>query len=196
MRGKGVLRILLAVAIFCTMATAVEAGSYNRNAAASYAYNNAYNDVPGSWYFGWSGDCTNFVSNALQAGGWTEIYGSNWMSSSVWFYNGPFGAQHSNSWSVSNDFFRFMYYSSRVTQVSNPDQLQIGDVIQIDYQDDRIWDHTMIITGKDSRGLLISQHSESRQNYPLSETYKRVNEQYPGKNHRYVGWHIKDSFSS
>jgi len=185
---------LLTMVLLCAMAMPAAAYSYNRQAAADYAYNNAYNGVPGSWYFGTiGGDCTNFVSHSLQAGGWRENNAGQ-SSDHSWYYNyAPQG--YSYSWSGSHSLYRFMYYNLRATAVSDPNQLQIGDVIQIDYQDDGFWDHSMIVTGKDSRGLLISQHTTDRRNYPLSEIYNRVNEQYPGYNHRYEGWHIKDYYT-
>lgn len=190
MNGKGILRILLTVAIFATIgATAVEAGSYDRNKAASYAYNNAYNDVPwSSWYRANGGDCTNFVSNALQAGGWTEIGKYAYDSNAAWYFDYNYRPFYSYTWGGANNFYRFLFYGNRAVSVSGPSQLQIGDVVQIDYERDNRWDHTMIVTGKDSRGLLVSYHTPNTRNEVLNDIVNRN----PGA--RFMAWHLKDTY--
>lgn len=87
MRGN-IVKILLAVAILSIMATAVSAGSYDRYAARNYA--RAYAENPNPEYRDFTnsgGDCTNFVSQALLAGGWTEIGKYSYTSSYAWYYD-------------------------------------------------------------------------------------------------------------
>lgn len=182
--GMVVVAILLLVA---------PAAAYNGQVAANYAYNNAYNNVPNSQFYNdRGGDCTNFVSHALQAGGWSET-GKYWYSSPhAWYsdwHSNPIGFSY--SWGAANNLYAFMYYGSRANRVSGPSQLEIGDIIQMDYKNtggnevpDGIWDHSMIVTGEDSRGLLISSHSTNRRNYPLSD----IQSAHAGA--RFAGWHI------
>jgi hypothetical protein len=192
MKGKGIALILLAVAIFGIIGpAAVEAGSYNRYAAASYAYNNALNDVPwSSWYRNIpdGGDCTNFVSNALQAGGWQETGKYFYTSKYAWYIDWNIAPLYSFTWGGANNFYRFLLYSNRAISVSGPDQLQIGDVVQIDYQRDGIWDHTMIVTGQDSRGLLMSYHTPDTRNKALNDIVSR------NPSACFMAWHLKDTY--
>lgn len=193
MSGNKILRILLAVAIFGIMTTAVEAGSYNRNTAASYAYNNALNDVPwSSWYRANGGDCTNFVSNALQAGGWTETGKYFYTSNYAWYIDWNYPPGYSYTWGSANNFYRFLFYGNRAISVSGPSQLQIGDIVQMDKTRNGDWDHSMIVTGKDSRGLLVSYHSTEISGYRRNEVLNDVVNRNPGA--RFMAWHIKDTY--
>lgn len=194
MRGNRISQILLAVAIFGIITTAVEAGSYNRNTAASYAYNNAYNDVPwSSWYRANGGDCTNFVSNALQAGGWTETGKYFYTSNYAWYIDWNYPPGYSYTWGAANNFYRFLFYSGRATSVSSPDQLKIGDVVQMDGVNgqaaDGTWDHTMMVTGINSRGALVSYHTPNTQNKQLQDIMNS------NPKSRFMGWYIKDTYS-
>mgnify|MGYP000444914627 CR=1 FL=1 len=53
------------------------------------------------------GDCTNFVSQALRAGGMEDRNDDGyWLSDSAWFYNGPSPGQRSGSWTHAEYFRR------------------------------------------------------------------------------------------
>ncbi len=191
--------LLLAVAMFGIMGvTAVEAGSYDRNAAAQYAINNALIKVPKSdFYLINGGDCTNFVSNVLQKGGWSETGKYLYTWDKAWYFDGILPIQHSYTWGGANNFYRFLYYSSRVSWVSGPSQLQIGDILQMDgmgvsHYPDNVWDHSMIVTGKDSTGLLLSYHSDSTDDFKKNERLSEIMKRNP--NARYAGWHVKDTY--
>lgn len=145
---------IVAVALFCTMIVPALAASYDGEVAANYAYTNAKNYVPGTSVFKTNGDCTNFVSHSLQAGGWGEI-GGWYTSNNVWFYNFPYRYGYSHTWAVVDRFYDFLTYGGRAYPVSvkyNKHLLQKGDIVQIDYKDQNgnygSWDHTMIVTDK------------------------------------------------
>mgnify|MGYP001690599932 FL=1 len=58
---------------------------YNRNAAVNYARRWALNPNPRYPYYTQNGDCTNFVSQALRAGGLRDIHGRrDWAQ--YWFF--------------------------------------------------------------------------------------------------------------
>ncbi len=193
MERSRIFQALLAVAMFCIMTTAAQAGSYDRNKAASYAYNNALNDVTGSASYRVNGgDCTNFVSNALQAGGWTEIGKYFYTSNYAWYYDWYGNGGSSYTWGGANNFYRFLFYGNRAISVAGPSQLQIGDIVQMDKTRNGDWDHSMIITGKDSRGLLVSYHSTEISGYRRNEVLNDVVNRNPGA--RFMAWHLKDTY--
>lgn len=71
-RSDRILAITLTLLFLSIMPAA--AYTYNREATAAYVYDNALKDVPNSAYFqALGGDCTNFASYCLQAGGWKQI---------------------------------------------------------------------------------------------------------------------------
>ncbi|MEA1936876.1 MAG: amidase domain-containing protein [Patescibacteria group bacterium] len=171
--------------------------TYNRQAAADYALNNAYKNVPGSWHFRDNGgDCTNFVSHSLKAGGWREIGGWSHTSDDVWFYDYPYRYGYSHTWTHADKFYHFMSRTSRANPVSvkrNSYLLQVGDVVQIDYKDRYgnygSWDHTMIVTAKAGNKLFMSYHTKDTGNRALSA----IRQESP--NARFIGWHIHNNYN-
>ena len=67
--------------------------------------------------------------------------------------------------------------------------MDIGDVFQIDYNWDGTWDHSMIVTGEDGRGLLMSYHTPNTKDEPLVDIINR------NSGARFAGWHIKDTYN-
>jgi hypothetical protein len=120
--------------------------AYNRKDATDYAikwangqYNPdwpsyAKNDCPDC-----GGDCTNFISQALFAGGWT-MDGS-------WFSYFPYNPRHgmpgtgrgmfygrsqtSPAWAVAQQFADYLRIYSRRAAMCERNQLELGDVVQI-----------------------------------------------------------------
>ena len=198
MTGKTVKTIVVAtllIALLCAVATPVAAYTYDRNAAADYAYNNAYNDVPGSWRFEYSGgDCANFVSHSLKAGGWREIGGS-YTSDDAWFYNYPYRYGYSHTWTLADKFYRFMSRTSRANPCSvvrYSHLLEKGDVVQADWDRNGVWDHTMIVTGKNGNDPLMSYHSEKRENRTRNRPLSSIRNDNP--NARYIAWSVHDNY--
>ena len=194
-----IVKVLLVLAIFGIMGLpAVEAGSYNGNTAASYAYNNAYNDVTGSSYFrAHGGDCTNFVSNALQAGGWTEVNNGR-TSDYSWYYDyTPYG--YSYTWGAANNFYKFLTNSYRAYPVSvlyKKDQLEKGDIVQADFGSDGVWDHTMIVTDKRYGEIYLSYHTKDTRDKAFLAVKNDMENQARsmGTNVRFLGWHLKSIY--
>lgn len=60
---------------------------YNRNAAVNYARRWALNPNPRYPYYTQNGDCTNFVSQALRAGGLRDIHHGRRDWAQYWFFN-------------------------------------------------------------------------------------------------------------
>ncbi|MFE8703042.1 amidase domain-containing protein [Cytobacillus sp. FJAT-54145] len=110
-------------------------------------------------------DCTNYISQCLHAGGapmrgYPNRTNGWWMRSNNWSF----------SWSVANSMRWYLPGSDKglkAKEVSSPDLLDLGDVICYDFQGDGRFDHTTIVTAKDSDGMpLVNAHTtNSRMRY-------------------------------
>lgn len=134
-------------------------GAYDYKAMAAYAekhwrdYNPDYPSFDGQ---GAGGDCTNFVSQALKAGGWKHVPGYVY-DYTRWFGNADI---QSHSFIGVNEWSWFALNSARATSLANVYQLDIGDVLQVDFDRDGSKDHTMIVTYRSARGVpYLSYHS-------------------------------------
>jgi hypothetical protein len=140
------------------------ATGYDYKAMVSYAakYWNRYNpDYPDFNGQGAGGDCTNFVSQALKAGGWKHVPGYT-DDFHKWFGNSEI---QSDSFVGVNEFSWFALSSKRATSLANVYQLDIGDVLQMDFNRDGSKDHSMIVTYRDGRGVpYVSYHSTNTYN--------------------------------
>ncbi|MCF1506971.1 amidase domain-containing protein [Streptomyces glomeratus] len=135
------------------------ATGYDYKAMAAYAqkYWNHYNpDYPDFNGQGAGGDCTNFVSQSLKAGGWKHVPGYT-SDFHKWFGNSEI---QSDSFVGVNEFSWFALSSKRVTSLANVYQLDVGDVLQMDFNKDGSKDHSMIVTYRSPQGVpYVTYHS-------------------------------------
>ncbi|MDG4533248.1 amidase domain-containing protein [Streptomyces sp. AV19] len=131
---------------------------YDYKAMAAYAekywknYNPAYRKYP----LGNGGDCTNFVSQALKAGGWKHAPGKAGDYTKWWYGSDT----QSDSWTGVNEWSWFAQNSKRVKPLKNVYQMEVGDVLQADFDRDGSKDHTMLVTYRDSLGIpYLTYHS-------------------------------------
>ncbi|MCA1061823.1 amidase domain-containing protein [Rossellomorea sp. AcN35-11] len=136
---------------------------YDRLSAVQYAERwwNSYNPA----YKKFENDCTNYISQCLHAGdapmrGYPSKGQGWWMRNQSWSY----------SWTVANSMRWYIPNSTvglRGRQVQDAKELKLGDVICYDFEGDGRFDHTTIVTGKDSRGEpLVNAHTfNSRMRY-------------------------------
>lgn len=136
---------------------------YDRRKAVQYAERwwNDYNPQ----YHKFDVDCTNYISQCLHAGGAPKRGFSN--RSSGWWYNGN---SWSYSWSVAHSLRWYLGTSKvglRAREVSDPGELQLGDIICYDFEGDGRFNHTTIVTAKDAYGMpLVNAHTtNSRMRY-------------------------------
>ncbi|MFG1669828.1 amidase domain-containing protein [Streptomyces sp. Y7] len=134
-------------------------------AMAAYAekywstYNKDYPDFNGQ---GAGGDCTNFVSQSLKAGGWKHVPGYVY-DYTKWFGNADI---QSHSFIGVNEWSWFAQNSKRTTPLANVYQLDVGDVLQMDFDKDGSKDHTMVVTYRSPQGVpYLTYHS--------TNTYRR-----------------------
>ncbi|MFE1755155.1 amidase domain-containing protein [Streptomyces anandii] len=139
-------------------------GTYDYKAMVGYAqkYWNNYNpDYPDFNGQGAGGDCTNFVSQTLKAGGWKHVPGYTY-DFHKWFGNADI---QSDSFVGVNEFSWFALSSKRVTPLAYVYQADIGDVIQMDFNKDGSKDHTMVVTYRSPQGVpYVSYHSTNTYN--------------------------------
>ncbi|OKL46245.1 amidase domain-containing protein [Boudabousia marimammalium] len=121
----------------------VMAGGYNYNAMANYLerYWSKYNPAYRSFHQK-GGDCTNFVSQALRAGGWKDKYG--WpRNANYWWYG---FATQSRSWTSVDYWATFARASGRTKNLSNVWHLRKGDVLQVTKKKSNQKIHTMMVS--------------------------------------------------
>ena len=150
---------------------------YDRQSAANYAMQYAL--VPNKKYKfyefvnGNGGDCTNFVSQCLRAGGAQMDYNNL----RPWWYDGRGNA--SICWAVANSLFWYLKTNQTLNrnvikgfEVEDLSKLEIGDLVFYENFVNSIF-HGAIITSfiEDSGSLQprISQHSYNQ----IDETYKK-----------------------
>ncbi|MFF5963007.1 amidase domain-containing protein [Streptomyces collinus] len=134
--------------------------TYDYKAMAAYAekhwnvYNKDYPDFSGR---GAGGDCTNFVSQSLKAGGWKHAPGYVY-DYTRWFGNADI---QSHSFIGVNEWSWFAQNSQRTKPLANVYQLEVGDVLQVDFDKDGSKDHTMIVTYKSGGVPYVTYHSNN-----------------------------------
>ncbi|WP_327694556.1 amidase domain-containing protein [Streptomyces sp. NBC_00459] len=140
-------------------------GAFDYKAMATYAekywstYNKAYPNFNGH---GAGGDCTNFVSQSLKAGGWKHAPGYVY-DYTKWFGNAEI---QSDSFVGVNEWSWFAQNSKRTTSLAYVYQMDVGDVLQMDFDKDGSKDHTMIVTYRNAQGVpYLTYHS--------ANTYRR-----------------------
>ena len=191
---KVIVAVVLAAMILAVVPIEAEAYTYNRQASKNYALKWWNSANPGYKNFG-SDDCTNFVSQCVRAGGWPERGKYKYWSSSSWYYDWGRRPGYSNTWTVANDFSKFLaIYSWRGRMYSLRHKpwnryFQVGDIVQIDYSRDGRWDHTMIVTKIDSNDMYMTYHSRNTRNKPLTQIMAK----YP--NAQFMGYQLYNSFS-
>ena len=149
---------------------------YNRMTAAAYATAWAHGRNPlwandGSPIGG--GDCTNFVSQALYAGGWVMRYPS-YKDTSSWFSTvlDYTRKERSMSWASANHFSSFLKWSGRARPCLLPEIL-IGDILQQYLPGKDYPSHTMMVTQVSKGRLYLSYHSNDHMNALLDDVLKR-----------------------
>jgi hypothetical protein len=136
--------------------------AYDYSAVAIYAttyalsYNSAYRSFPS--------DCTNFLSQAMAAGGWAMV--SGWYQSyDAWWYN---PLNQSYTWAGAHNWYFFATGSGRTYTLGNVWYMDLADVLQMDFQGDYVIDHSMIVTFVGSSDLYLSYHTTNTLNRSLS----------------------------
>lgn len=135
---------------------------YNYSAMANYASTWALSRNPA--YRSFPNDCTNFISQAVYAGGWIMVSGF-YQSSSAWWYN---SLNQSYTWAGAQNWYWFATGSGRTSYLGNVWYLAIADVLQMDFDRNSSIDHTMMVTYTTSNERYLSYHTMDTLNRSLS----------------------------
>ncbi|MBD9704223.1 amidase domain-containing protein [Streptomyces sp. ID01-12c] len=139
-------------------------GAYDYKAMATYTekywknYNPAYRK-----YNAAGGDCTNYLSQGLLAGGWKQISTVTPEEYDTWYYasNGT-----ADAWIGVNEWSWFTQTAKRTTALANVYQMDVGDVLQVDFNKDGSKDHSMMTTYRSSSGVPYLTYHDA-------DTYRR-----------------------
>ena len=142
-------------------------GIYNREKAVAYARQYALLPNTKDWknYEAYGGDCTNFVSQCLFAGGIPFDHQGKYVTQKWYWYSDEYrtpsftSADALKTYMLGNDGFGL------VAQVGDMQSMKIGDIVQLG--DMKKTTHSMLVVGviKESddlsltKDLLIAQHS-------------------------------------
>ncbi|WP_027626249.1 amidase domain-containing protein [Clostridium lundense] len=156
---------------------------YSRVNAVNYAITYALTPNPNYKYFPLigdnGGDCTNFISQCLRAGGASMVYNA----SHPWWYNHNGNSSTKNdTWSIPWAVAHSLYWTIKVNyekklsgpkglEVNDINKLQIGDLIFYEDAAGKIF-HSAIITAMPNGYPLISQHSFEALNIPYEKTWR------------------------
>lgn len=170
---------------------------FNRQRAAEYAIGWALSRHPNFPDYsgnGQGGDCTNFVSQAMLEGGWTQVQGIRFDRTAWWAEK----TKASHSWAGAEPFATFLKYSGRAKECERG-ELGLADIVQIRNPDGKLH-HTMIVTKFFSRRgehptaideVYVSYHSRDVRNNLLSKI--EMSDAY--KSHKFVYWKVANVFA-
>ena len=146
---------------------------YDRAAAVMYAHRWAYGRNPQFYdYESLGGDCTNFASQCLYAGGGLM----NYTPELGWFYIN--GSNKAPAWTGVQYLFQFLLRKGQsigpVAQDAPIWEVKPGDLVQLSF-DGRRFTHTPVVVAASPRpqsvsDILIAAHSYDSDNRPL-DTY-------------------------
>jgi hypothetical protein len=153
---------------------------YDRLSAVEYAKKWALGSNPQyKNYKGMGGDCTNFISQCIHAGGipFDSSKKNSWLN---WFWYND--SERTPSWTAAEAFYNYIINNNNENTQNfgvyakeiSKDELELGDIVQLVNEENAY--HTMIITEIVEKNgkivdYLICQHSYDLLDYPLSLKY-------------------------
>lgn len=134
--------------------------------AVSYSQKWALDANPDFYHFGGvGGDCTNFVSQCLLAGGAEMIH-----SLDGWFYYSK--DDRSPSWTSVEEIRNFLLNDNKgiCASICNLELLEVGDIIQLRQNEIR-FNHSLIVSRKTKNDIYVCAHSNDVLDKNLKEYY-------------------------
>ena len=136
---------------------------YNRQAAVAYAEKWALSRNPAYLNFdSFGGDCTNFASQCLRAGGCSMNYAKD----IGWYYNSA--GDRAAAWTGASYLHRFLTQNKGLGPAAVPislSRLEPGDLIQL--HNGKAYYHTLVVVGFSERSPLICAHTDDSFRRPL-----------------------------
>ncbi|MFI8200409.1 amidase domain-containing protein [Streptomyces sp. NPDC085942] len=149
--------------------------SYDYSKMAAYA-NKHWKSYNGDWRR-YDNDCTNFISQAMWAGGWKATSGSisSRKDNKKWFY-GSTKLGTSYTWAGAENWYWFASKHSKRTRILGyVGDMGLADVLQADFDRNGNINHTMIVTKSTSSNKYLTYHTPSVHNRSL----KKILAKYP-----------------
>lgn len=138
---------------------------YNRENAVAYARKYAFSQNPIFGNFrGIGGNCTNFVSQCIYAGGCKM----NYTTTFGWYYISM--EERAPAWTGVRFLYNFLTSNTGVGPFGRevqPSECEIGDVVQLGRENTGYY-HTLIIVGFDGEEILIAAQTDDALDRPLS----------------------------
>lgn len=157
--------------------------TYNRNNARAYA-DRWWNDRNPAWrnYDPMGGDCTNYVSQILYAGGIPKDKGGSYL----WYWDSD--NARSSSWTSVNSLWTYIYNNTRLDgyngpqglQVTDRTRLQTGDVIQLSSNGSYFHTYAVYSAAYESGRFVvrITSHTNNRWKDDLDATAPQYGKRY------------------
>ena len=140
--------------------------NYDRESAVAYARKWALSHNPNFYHFGGiGGDCTNFISQCLLAGGGIMNY--DYIKG--WYYISP--EKRSPSWTSVAYLQKFLLRKSGagpMAEICRIEEVEIGDLIQL-RQNKTHFNHSLIVSDIVGGEIYVCAHSNDAKNRPLKD---------------------------
>lgn len=143
---------------------------YNRMKAVQYAERwwNEFNPA----YHKFTDDCTNFISQCLHTGG-IPMWGAPNKNKGWWIR----GKSWSYTWTTAHSLYNLLASGKGIQtkRLETAEEMDIGDIMCIDFEGNGRFDHNLIVTAKDQNGMpLVNAHTmNSRHRYWTYEDSSR-----------------------
>ncbi len=157
-----------------TSAAVPASSTYNASAAVAYALQ--YAIIPNSAYVDFTnlgGDCMNFISQCLYAGGIVQHVGTVY-TDTCWFYQSS--TNRSASWTGASEFRNYITSSASKINMTSSSWSGVvpGDIIQLMNSGSAY--HSLIVSNlaynaNGRSDLLVCAHTTNRQNVSLTQYY-------------------------
>ncbi|GGR75007.1 hypothetical protein GCM10010252_11740 [Streptomyces aureoverticillatus] len=139
------------------------------------SYANKYWKNDNNAYRRYSNDCTNFISQAMRAGGW-KYNGDRRRHNSSWFYGSTHSMYTSYTWAGAENWYWFgKKWSKRTRILRYVQELTWADVLQADFDRNNNINHTMIVTKSTANNSWLTYHTPNVHNRSL----KKILRKYP-----------------
>ncbi len=165
-------------------------GTYNKATAAAYAVKHAITYNTGG-YRSYGNDCTNFISQCLKAGGWSETGTSlSRTSNTTWLYSSLGEGFTSYTWAGAHNHYFFHKETARSTAGAYVSSLRLGDIMQVSFAGDGHIGHTVIVSKEDTNGTdYVSYHTTNTLNKPVTQFVSDC-----GASALFYVWLVKSTF--
>lgn len=156
-------------------------GTYDGGKASNYALDHALNYNPNYANFnGSGGDCTNFISQCLKAGGISQHVGTAY-SGNCWYYKTS--TNRSSTWTGANEFRLYVTGSSSKINMptSSWGSVTYGDIIQL--MNGSTAAHSLIVSGvvygsSGRSDILICCHTSDKRHASLNTYFAGSTKKY------------------